>query len=392
MKAILTTLLILLASTTASGLEVRVQPGEVLYLYDNTGEGTPTDLRTAVIHNIAVVNDMGPAVSIERILLEVTKDGEVAHTQVVSRHELSEAAQRFHAYQEHGVLTAYDFQFQTSRYLAGIRFPDRPRLEKGEAVVVRQRALLITSVPDSVTITAEGRQDDGTPVTSAASLSVIDHHSPNEYVFPVRGRWLAAAAPSLHSHHRWAAIQEFALDLVQIGEGGSSHHGDGRRLTMFHAYGEPVIAIGDGVVVAAMGSHPESDQNLQQPGESAQAYAERSLADQQELLARGFVNVLGNHVVIEHPHGEYSHYMHLKTASVTVKVGTRVARGQVIGALGHSGNSTEPHLHFHVADGADPAYSRSLPVQFVNLELWPADDGTVRHLHSGQTVIAADPQ
>ena len=390
MRPMLMTLLALLIAVTAGGLEIRVQPGDALYLYDNAGEGAPSDLHTAVIQNIALVNDLEQAVSIERVRLEVVKAGEVVQIQIIGRDELARAAKTFHAYQEHGVLAAYDFQFQTSRYLTDVTFPAGIRLDTAEAVVLQRQALLLSGLPDSVSIIADGLRDDGTRVTSEASLRVVDHHSPNEYVFPVRGRWLVAAAPSLHSHHRWVTIQEFALDLVQIGDEGLSHRGDGSRLDMFHAYGDPVVAIGDGVVVAAVGSLPESDHNLQQPDESAESYAERSAADQLELLARGFVDVLGNHVVVEHPHGEFSHYFHLKPGSVTVSAGDRVVRGQVIGALGHSGNSTEPHLHFHLADGPDPACSRSLPVEFVNLTLWPADDGTVRHLHSGQVVSAAE--
>ena len=41
---------------------------------------------------------------------------------------------------------------------------------------------------------------------------------------------------------------------------------------------------------------------------------------------------------------------HLQPGSISVKRGDRVKAGQVLGLLGNSGNSTEPHLHFQAGD------------------------------------------
>ena len=67
-----------------------------------------------------------------------------------------------------------------------------------------------------------------------------------------------------------------------------------------------------------------------------------------------------------HGGGEYSHYAHLKQGSVRVKAGDAVIRGQVIAQLGHTGNTTEPHLHFQLTDGPHPLYSRGIPIVFKN--------------------------
>jgi murein DD-endopeptidase MepM/ murein hydrolase activator NlpD len=57
-----------------------------------------------------------------------------------------------------------------------------------------------------------------------------------------------------------------------------------------------------------------------------------------------------NFVTIEHYDGTRSIYGHLKQNSVVVSVGDVVARGDLLGLVGSSGNSTNPHLHFEVHD------------------------------------------
>jgi len=69
----------------------------------------------------------------------------------------------------------------------------------------------------------------------------------------------------------------------------------------------------------------------------------------------------GNHVVLDLGDGRYALYAHFKPGSVRVKAGDRVSRGQVLGEVGTSGNSSEPHLHFHVMDGPSALASNGLP-------------------------------
>jgi murein DD-endopeptidase MepM/ murein hydrolase activator NlpD len=59
-------------------------------------------------------------------------------------------------------------------------------------------------------------------------------------------------------------------------------------------------------------------------------------------------SAMGNTVVIEHRKDEVSVLSHFKLGSIAVKVGDKVKKRQVIGLCGNSGNSSEPHLHYHL--------------------------------------------
>lgn len=78
------------------------------------------------------------------------------------------------------------------------------------------------------------------------------------------------------------------------------------------------------------------------------------------------VNRLGNHVILDC--GE-AHIVlaHMRQGSVTVEPGDAVSRGQLIGSVGNSGASTEPHLHIHAqraaAQGEPPISGDPLPLR-----------------------------
>ena len=62
-------------------------------------------------------------------------------------------------------------------------------------------------------------------------------------------------------------------------------------------------------------------------------------------------NKLWNAIYLRHDDGSITWYGHLKTGTLTKKqIGDRVERGEFLGAMGSSGNSSGPHLHFEVYD------------------------------------------
>jgi murein DD-endopeptidase MepM/ murein hydrolase activator NlpD len=170
---------------------------------------------------------------------------------------------------------------------------------------------------------------------------------------PVRGEWAAFNGPSNASGHRRLVLaldghvaigQRFAIDFLQIDSAGSSHHGDPLKNTSYYAYGTELHAVADGVVVETKDSIPENV-----PGANSRA------------VPITLITVGGNHVAIDIGHGRYALYAHVQPGSLRVKVGDRVKRGQVIALLGNSGNSTEPHVHFQIADGPTFLSSEGIP-------------------------------
>jgi len=73
--------------------------------------------------------------------------------------------------------------------------------------------------------------------------------------------------------------------------------------------------------------------------------------------------------------GIFTMYGHLLPGTVSVAVGDRVRRGDVLGKLGNTGQSTAPHLHFQVMDDNSIAASQGLPWVFDSFVLIGTFDG-----------------
>ena len=64
------------------------------------------------------------------------------------------------------------------------------------------------------------------------------------------------------------------------------------------------------------------------------------------VVGAGYSGTMGNYIMINHGSGVFTVYMH--ASAIYVSTGTSVTRGQKIGAVGSTGRSTGPHLHFSV--------------------------------------------
>ncbi len=137
----------------------------------------------------------------------------------------------------------------------------------------------------------------------------------------------------------------FAIDWVRKDAQGLSTHGDADIVRNSLGYGADVLAVADARVVSVRDGLPESERVSANPRHSLEEAA-------------------GNFVSLDLGDGRFAIYEHLALGSIRVTRGDRVRRGQVIASLGFTGDSTEPHLHFHVADHPSPLAGEGLPFEF----------------------------
>ncbi|MFH1484998.1 MAG: M23 family metallopeptidase [Chloroflexota bacterium] len=105
-------------------------------------------------------------------------------------------------------------------------------------------------------------------------------------------------------------------------------------------------------------------------------------------------SVLGNAVFIRHKEHEVSVLAHFKQGTIGVKVGDKVVKGQAIGLCGNSGNSGEPHIHYHLQNTDVIQDGTGIKVFFGEVVLQRASEETLKEEYSpvtGDTVAAQSP-
>ena len=192
--------------------------------------------------------------------------------------------------------------------------------------------------------------------------------SETTYHPPFAGSWAVVnGSPDPEYSHSWYPVrQRYAYDFLITDDDGMTH--GGTDVESFYCFDEPVRAPAAGTVVRTKDGHRDYHRT-------------NGMFDPPQY------RLAGNYVLIKHSENEYSFLAHLKNGSICVAEGEEVTRGQEIGRCGNSGNSTEPHIHFHVQDHPVPYVGAGLPIQFVGRtnDSDTTDEGPI-WVHCGQVL------
>ena len=195
--------------------------------------------------------------------------------------------------------------------------------------------------------------------------------------FPLRGEWRALNTPAagVPSHGTDFFAQRYAIDFVQMDATGTWYYPGGVPYLLRHAtvglaashffcWGQPVYSAFAGQVIAARDGWPDRAR-VQFGWELLRT----TLLPPSGVAPGDYRPLTGNYVLVEGAEG-VALYAHLRHDSIRVAAGQRLATGDVLGEVGNSGNSTMPHLHFHLMDGPEALTASGLPCTFRRYACW----------------------
>ncbi|WP_299157060.1 peptidoglycan DD-metalloendopeptidase family protein [uncultured Christiangramia sp.] len=158
------------------------------------------------------------------------------------------------------------------------------------------------------------------------NLPIIERNS-TKLILPFQDEWTVTWGGDTAelNYHVENKAQKNAFDFIVTDEDGKSYKTDGRTNEDYYAFGKKLISPCDAEVILKIDG---IEDNV--PGELNPMY------------------VPGNTVILKTANNEYLFFAHFKQNTIEVEQGQKVKKGEVLGLCGNSGNSSEPHLHFHI--------------------------------------------
>ena len=208
--------------------------------------------------------------------------------------------------------------------------------------------------------------------------AMLEMYEPIIVQFPLRGEWLSPNTPGtkVPSHGTNQLGTRYAYDFIQVDwnrmgtpayrVGVMQYLFSGVKLRDYYCWGQEVYSPCDGIVVVAEDGYAENEKtNLL--ADMSNAYKNAHYFDPEK---DDIQSVAGNYVIIKYSENVYAALCHLQTGSVQVSVGQMIKKGEVIGRVGHSGNSFAPHLHFQLMDSGDITVANGVPCAFEQYEIF----------------------
>ena len=208
--------------------------------------------------------------------------------------------------------------------------------------------------------------------------AMLEMYEPIIVQFPLRGEWLSPNTPGtkVPSHGTNQLGTRYAYDFIQVDwnrigtpayrVGVMQYLFSGVKLSDYYCWGQEVYSPCDGIVVVAEDGYAENEKtNLL--ADMSNAYKNAHYFDPEK---DDIQSVAGNYVIIKYSENVYAALCHLQTGSIQVSVGQMIKKGEVIGRVGHSGNSFAPHLHFQLMDSSDISVANGVPCAFEQYEIF----------------------
>jgi len=207
---------------------------------------------------------------------------------------------------------------------------------------------------------------------------MIEAHKPIIVGFPLRGEWLSPNTPGtrIPSHGTNQLGTRYAYDFIQVDwerKGWPAYRVRllqylffGVPLNEYYCWGQKVYAPCDGIVIQAEDGYKERERT-NFLSDMSNAYKNAHYFDPKK---DDIQSVAGNYTIMKCGDQVYAALVHLQTGSIQVSVGQGVKKGEIIGRVGHSGNSFAPHLHFQLMDSSDISTANGLPCAFEQYEVF----------------------
>ncbi len=166
----------------------------------------------------------------------------------------------------------------------------------------------------------------------AAAIAPSLQRNKSKLVLPFKDEWTVIWGGDTKelNYHVESPAQKNAFDLVITDSQNKSYKTNGSTNEDYYAFGKELYAPCDAEVVLVVDGINDNKPGIMNP-----------------------VYIPGNTVILKTSNKEYLFFAHFKQYSIKVKPGQKLKQGDLLGLCGNSGNSSVPHIHYHMQNVED---------------------------------------